>query len=440
MGTLGKRIAIVHDFLYCYGGAERVLEQMLNVFPDADLFSLFDFLPADQRGFIHGKPVCSSFIQRLPFARTKHRSYLPLMPLAVEQLDVSAYDVVISSSYVAAKGVITRPDQLHICYCHTPARFAWDLQHQYLSESGLKRGLRSMLARLVLHYVRSWDAQSANGVDVFATNSHFVARRVQKIYRRQSVPIYPPVDVNQFTLRADKDDFYLTASRLVPYKRIDLIVDAFNRLPGRRLVVIGDGPEMNKLRAKAGPNVTLMGYQPAAVLRDHMQRARAFVFAAEEDFGIVPVEAQACGTPVIAFGRGGVTETVVPGRTGLLFPHQTVGSLVEAVREFEAEPDWNPRAIRQHAERFSAERFRAQFESLVEREWADFKSRRRQGLVATAGASAARDAGGDDEQWTATAPMGSPVGVGAAAGVGDEDDGPRGGRSFHRERARVDVW
>lgn len=387
-----RRIAVIHDFLYCYAGAERVLEQILNVYPDADLFSLFDFLPASQRGFIQGKKVHCSFIQRMPLARTKHRSYLPLMPLAIEQLDVSAYDVVISSSYVAAKGVITRPDQLHICYCHTPVRFAWDLQHQYLAETGLKHGLRSLLARMILHYIRSWDAQSANGVDVFATNSHFVSRRVEKIYRRHATPIYPPVDVDKFTLRAQKEDFYLTASRLVPYKRIDLIVDAFNRLPGRRLFVIGDGPEMKKIKARAGANVTLLGYQSFEVLRDYMQRARAFVFAAEEDFGIVPVEAQACGTPVIAFGRGGVTETVIPGRTGVLFPEQTAQSLVEAVREFEAEPDWDPRLIRHNAQRFSAEHFRAQFESLVEREWADFRANKRRSRLPAPAARAPQEA------------------------------------------------
>lgn len=371
-----KKVAIVHDFLYCYGGAERVLEQMLNVYPDADLFSLFDFLPEGQRQFIRNKPVRSTFIQRLPFARQKHRHYLPLMPLAIEQLDVSDYDVVISSSYLAAKGVITRPDQLHICYCHSPIRFAWDLQHQYLNEVGLSWGFKSLLARAILHYIRNWDMRSANGVDLFLTNSHFVSRRISKVYRRDSTPIYPPVDTEWFTPDVPKEEYYVTASRLVPYKRTELIVEAFNRMPGRRLVVLGEGPELRRIRARAHPNVTVSGHQPAEVLRRHLQRARAFVFAAEEDFGIVTLEAQACGTPVIAFGRGGSTETVVEGVTGLFFQRQAAEDIVLAVEEFESEEGWDPAVIRRHAERFETGRFREDFRAFVESAWARFRSAR----------------------------------------------------------------
>jgi len=377
MRNSAKKIAIVHDFLYCYAGAERVLEQMLNVYPDADLFSLFDFLPAGQRGFIRNKPVRSTFIQKLPLARRQHRHYLPLMPLAIEQLDVSDYDLVISSSYLAAKGVITRPDQLHICYCHSPVRFAWDLQHQYLNEVGLTRGLKSLLARAVLHYIRNWDMRSANGVDLFLTNSHFVSRRISKVYRRDSTPIYPPVDTAWFTPDGTKEDFYLTASRMVPYKRIDLIVEAFNQMPGRKLLVVGDGPEFRRVKAHARGNVTFLGYQPADVLRRHMQKARAFVFAAEEDFGIVTVEAQACGTPVIAFGRGGSTETVVDGITGLLFRHQTAEAVRQAVEDFESEPGaWDAAVIRSHAQRFSVPRFCDEFRDFVETHWSDFRTSR----------------------------------------------------------------
>jgi glycosyltransferase involved in cell wall biosynthesis len=297
MRTPTRKIALVHDFLYCYAGAERVLEQMVNVFPGADLFSLFDFLPPDQRGVIRNKPVRSTFLQRMPFARRRHRGYLPLMPVAIEQLDLSEYDVVISSCYLSAKGVITRPDQLHICYCHSPARFAWDMQHQYLNEVGLARGLRSALARAILHYIRDWDQRSAHGVDVFITNSQFISRRVRKIYRRTSTPIYPPVDVDSFIPSHLKEDYYVTASRMVPYKRIDLVVEAFNRMPDKRLVVLGNGPELRKIQARAGANVSMLGHQPFEVLLRHLQQARAFVFAAEEDFGIAPVEAQACGMP-----------------------------------------------------------------------------------------------------------------------------------------------
>lgn len=374
VGSSKLRVAIVHDFLYTYAGAERVLEQILAVYPNADLFSLFDFLPADNRGFINNKPVKTTFIQKMPFARRKHRLYLPLMPLAIEQLDVSNYDLVISSSYLAAKGVITRPNQLHVCYCHTPVRFAWDMQGQYLDQGKMLRGVKSMVARSILHYIRNWDVRSANGVDVFVTNSRFVGQRVEKVYRRRSSVIYPPVNTNGFTVHAQKEDFFLTASRLVPYKRIDLIVEAFNRMPDKKLIVVGDGPEMERLKAKAGPNVRLLGQQSAERLRRYLQLARGFIFAAEEDFGIAPVEAQACGTPVLAFGRGGVLESVVPGKTGLFFTEQTPASIIDALTSFE-KIEWDPAAIRLHAENFSIRRFREQLRSLVEREWANFSHR-----------------------------------------------------------------
>jgi len=370
----GLRIGIVHDFLYTYAGAERVLEQLVALFPDGDLFSIFDFLPADGRDFIKHKPVRTTFIQHMPLARKKHRGYLPLMPLAIEQLDLSAYDIVISSSYVVAKGVLTGPDQLHICYCHTPVRYAWDLQNQYLRQmQGRLRHIKNAVARVLLHYIRNWDVHSANNVDVFVTNSDFVGRRIKKVYRRTAQTIYPPVDTDWFTLLEEKEDFYMTASRLVPYKRIDLIVEAFSRMPNRQLVVVGEGPEMEKIRAKATGNVQLLGYQSATRLRHYLQRARAFVFAAEEDFGIVPVEAQACGTPVICFGRGGVTESVIDGKTGIHFPHQTAESIIDAVQRFEAR-DWDYAAIRQNAERFSIRQFRQRFTSMTKENWAAFRT------------------------------------------------------------------
>lgn len=362
------KVAIVHDWLVVYGGAERVLAQMIDCFPEADIFSLVDFL--DDRSCLRGRPVHTSFIQRLPFAKAKYRSYLPLFPLAIEQFDLSDYDLILSSSYAVAKGVLNGPNQLHASYVHSPVRYAWDLQHQYLNEAGLAHGAKSALARMLLHYIRNWDTHSANGVDLIAANSHFIARRISKAYRRDATVIYPPVDVDHLTLREDKEDFYLTASRLVPYKRVDLIVEAFSRTPQRRLVVIGDGPEMAKVRALAGPNVTLLGYQPFDVLHDHLQRARAFVFAAEEDFGISPVEAQACGTPVIAYGKGGVCESVrVAGAapTGLFFAEQTGDALLDALARFEALPrgTFAARACRANAERFGAARFRDAFSRFV---------------------------------------------------------------------------
>ena len=369
------KVAIVCDWLITYAGSERVLEQLLKCYPDADLFAVVDFLPQGQRGFIMDKPVTTTCIQHYPFARRLYQKYLFKMPLAIEQLDLSGYDLVISSSHAVAKGVITGPNQLHLCYIHTPVRYAWDMQHQYLEESGLTRGPLSWAARRMLFSIRQWDVRTANGVDAFVANSRFIARRVWKVYRREASVIYPPVDVERFALREKKEDFYLTASRLTPYKKVDLIVRAFAGMPDRRLIVIGDGPEMKKVRHDATPNVTILGYQPSDVLADYMQRARAFIFAAEEDFGIVPVEAQACGTPVIAFGEGGATETVRDSATGIFFGEQTVESLTEAVHRFEA-MTFDPRGCRANAVRFAPERFRQEFSAFVEREWQAFCKRK----------------------------------------------------------------
>ena len=372
------RIAIVHDWLKVYAGAERVLEQMLMCFPEADLYSLIDFVPAERRGFLQGKNARTSFIQRMPLARSRYRLYLPLMPLAVEQFDLSAYDLVISSSHAVAKGVLTGPDQLHICMCYSPMRYAWDLQHQYLRETGFDRGLMGWLVKWQLHRLRLWDLRTANGVDGFIAISQFIRRRIRKTYRRDAAVIYPPVNIAKFSLRADKEDFYLAASRLVPYKKMDLIAEAFAAMPERRLVIIGDGPEMRKVRAKAGPNVTVLGYRSDEVLRDYMQRAKAFVFAAEEDFGIVPLEAQACGTPVIAFARGGALETIRglddSQPTGVFFKEQSVAAIVAAVDFFEREAARIlPTACRENALRFAPERFRGEFKAYVEAEMDRFQ-------------------------------------------------------------------
>ena len=366
------KVAVVHDWLVTFGGAERTLEQMLRVLPQADVFTLIDFMPESQRGFLEGRPVRTSFLQRLPWSRTRYRHYLPLMPLAIEQFDLSGYDLVVSSSYAVAKGVITGPDQLHICLCYSPMRYVWDLQHQYLRETGLARGFRSLLARALLHRIRNWDARTGAGVDDFIAISRFVARRIRKVYRRDATVIHPPVDTEGFTddPAVPREDFYVTASRLVPYKRVDLIVEAFSAMPGRTLVVIGDGPEARRVRSRSAPNVRLLGEQPFPVLRDHLRRARAFVFAAEEDFGIVPLEAQACGTPVIALAKGGALETLVgldsARPTGVFFPEQSVAALQGAVDTFEREsPRILPAACRDNALRFRAERFRQEFGEFV---------------------------------------------------------------------------
>ena len=351
-----------------------MVEQMLKVLPEADLFAVVDFIPPAERGFLANKEVKTTFIQSLPWARKKYRSYLPLMPFAVEQLDLSEYDVVISSSAAVAKGVITGPGQIHIAYINSPIRYAWDLTHQYLREGGLGMGPKGLLARLILHYIRIWDLRTAPSIDVMLANSGFIGKRIWKVYRRESKVLYPPVYVEKFSLREDKEDFYLTASRMVPYKKMDLIVEAFAAMPERQLVVIGDGPEMPKVRARAEghDNIKILGFQPDEVLRDYLQRAKCFLFAAEEDFGIAPLEAQACGTPVIAYGRGGALETIRGlGRnespTGLFFKEQTVPSVCRAVAEFEENMSlFTPAACRENALRFSPERFREEFRQVVE--------------------------------------------------------------------------
>ena len=304
------------------------------------------------------------------------------MPLAIEQLDVSSHDVVISSSHAVAKGILTGPDQLHISYVHSPIRYAWDLQHQYLRESNLHKGFKGLIAKALLHKIRQWDYRTANGVDHYIANSQFIARRIKKVYGRDADVIYPPVDVDRFTLNENKEDYYFTASRLVPYKRIDLIVDAFSHMPDKKLVVIGDGSEMNKIKSKASNNVELLGYQPDNVMLAHMQKAKAFVFAAEEDFGITPVEAQACGTPVIAFGKGGGLETVRPygvsQPTGLFFNKQTVQAIIDAINEFDSISDMiNPVDCRNNALKFSTDVFKNKMEIFVGDKWSQFQDKKR---------------------------------------------------------------
>jgi glycosyltransferase involved in cell wall biosynthesis len=343
----------------------------LLMFPQADLFSVVDFLTPEERGFLGGRTAKTTFIQNLPRAKKSFRSYLPLMPIAIEQLDMSGYDLILSSSHAVAKGVLTGPDQVHVSYVHSPIRYAWDMQHQYLDESGLTKGFKSGLARAILHYIRLWDSRTAAGVDVFVANSSFIGRRIRKVYRRESQVVFPPVDTNAFTLSDSKEDYYLTASRLVPYKKVPLIMEAFAKMPDKKLVVIGDGPEWDKAQLAKAPNVTMLGYQPFDALKKHMQSAKAFVFAAEEDFGITPVEAQACGTPIIAFGRGGALETVkgleTDQPTGVFFAEQSASSIIEAVNAFEQNMHrFNSQACRQNAERFSIEQFRASMMQVVE--------------------------------------------------------------------------
>ena len=359
------KVAIIHEWLESYAGSERVLEQLLACWPEADIYAVCDFLPEGQRHFLGGRKVRTSFIQRLPFARKRFRWYLQLMPLAIEQFDLAGYDLIVSSHHAVAKGVITGPDQTHLSYIHSPMRYAWDMQAQYLRQAGMERGLRSAYTRWLLHRLRLWDRSSAASVDAIIANSHYIAQRIRKAWRREAQVIHPPVDLSGFPFRAEKSNDFLLVSRFVPYKRVDLVVRAFRDMPQHRLVVVGDGPEAASVREAAGdaPNIALLGAQPQAALVTLMQQARAFVFAAEEDFGIAMVEAQACGTPVIAFGRGGARDIVrtpdMPRPTGLLFPDQSVDAIKDAVAAFIAlQPGIAPEDCRANAQRFDRRHFR----------------------------------------------------------------------------------
>lgn len=365
------KVAIVHDWLMVVAGAEKVLLGLLDAFPQAELFAVVTGLTEDQQEQLFGRKVKTSFIQRMPFGVSKYRAYLPFMPLAVEQLDLSGFDLVISSSYAVSKGVITGPDQVHISYTHSPIRYAWDMQNQYLAEAKLDRGIKSWLARALLHYIRNWDSRTANGVDHFIANSDFIRRRILKCYRRDAKVIYPAVDLDRFSIGFEREDYYFTASRMVPYKKVPLIAEAFSRMPDKRLVIGGRGPQYDLVRANAGPNVTMLGDIDDDEMVRHLRRARAFVFAAEEDFGIIPLEAQACGTPVIAFGKGGALETVrgtdEPRRTGVFFYEQTPEAICNAVVEFERIASAiNPHDCRANAELFSPARFRRNILEFVE--------------------------------------------------------------------------
>ncbi|HBM3142268.1 glycosyltransferase family 4 protein [Klebsiella pasteurii] len=363
-------VGIIGDWFVTFAGSEKVVAEFIEIYPDATIYSVVDFLSEDDKNKFKNKKINTTFIQKLPRAQRKYQQYLPLMPLAIEQLDVSAHDVILSSSHAVAKGVLTGPDQLHISYVHSPIRYAWDLQHQYLRESGLNRGLKGILAKWILHKIRLWDVRTANGVDFFVANSKFIARRIKKVYGRDADVIYPPVDVDRFKLKTSKESFFLTASRLVPYKRIDLIVEAFSKMPDKKLVVIGDGPEMSKIKKLARSNIEIMGYQSNEIMEEFMMNAKAFVFAAEEDFGITPVEAQACGTPVIAYGKGGVLETIKPygedEPTGVFFNEQKVDSIISAINRFESISHFiSPINCRKNAEKFSVSRFRLEIEKYV---------------------------------------------------------------------------
>lgn len=365
-----NKIAIVHEWLVNYAGSEKCVESFTNIWPDASVYSLVDFLNDEQRAVIlKGKQAKTSFIRYLPYAKTKHRYYLPLFPRAIESLKLSDYEVVISSSHAVAKGVKTNKKQLHISYCYSPMRYAWDNADEYL------KGFKGSVAKLFIKYLRRWDLKSSKNPDYIVAISEHIRNKIKRIYNRDADVIYPPVDTDKFQLETNKSDYYLAASRLVPYKKIDLIVDAFAKMLDKKLIVIGSGPEKEKILSKATPNVDVIGYQDFESLKSYMQKAKAFVFAAEEDFGIVVVEAMACGTPVLAFGTGGAAETVIDGVTGILFQRQTVESIVDAVKRFDViSNSMNHKEIRLHSEKFSRATFEHNIQEYVNKKFKIFQS------------------------------------------------------------------
>lgn len=355
------RVAIVHYWLVGPGGGENVVKTMLRIFPQAIVHTLVEE-PAYSITVVPRERLRTSFLQKLPFAAKLHRMLLPLAPLALENLNLDDYDLIISSESGPAKGILAPLDAVHVCYCHSPMRYVWDQFHHYRSESGV---LGRLVFSLTIGRLRLWDAASAMRVDSFVANSRHVAKRIAKYYRRGSTVIYPPVEVHEFAPAAVAGDYYLVTGRHVSYKRIDLAIEACNRL-GRRLVITGTGPDTEKLRKLAGPTVEFVGQCSFAALKAYYAGARAFLMPGEEDFGIAPVEAMASGRPVIALASGGAKETVLPGVSGLLFADQTADGLVAAMTAFELdERRFDPAAIRAHAMKFSSERFLAEFGAFV---------------------------------------------------------------------------
>jgi hypothetical protein len=378
------RIAVVHDWLDTWRGGENVLAEVLAIVPGADLYALVDFLPERLRPRLLGKRARTSFVQRLPGARRYFRALLPLFPRAIEGLDLSSFEVIISISHAVAKGVRTRPDQLHLCYCLTPMRYAWDLRETYLSAAGASTGPRRALADRVLGRLRAWDVARSGDVTRFLAISRYVAGRVQRCYAREAHVVYPPVDVDFFTpLAATRTErSYVTASHWVPYKRLELIVEAFHATPQRRLIVLGGGPELDRARMVTPPNVRFLGSVPPEVLRDELRAARAFIFAAEEDFGIAPLEAQACGTAVIAFAAGAALETIrgldAAEPTGVFFHDQSAASINVALDSFEVSADRiTAQSCRANALRFAPEVFRESFARQLAIAVDDFRAGRR---------------------------------------------------------------
>lgn len=360
-----KNVAIIHDWLSVNGGAEIVLKHLLKMFPEADLYTMIDTLPTDKREWLAGHNIYTSCLQKIPWVRKHYRYFIPMMPYLVEQFDLSSYDLVISSSHAVAKGVIVHPDQRHIAYIYSPMRYAWDLMYEHARLGVFGKGPLNLIMKCWLHKMRLWDFVSAQRPDVLLADSYFIQRRIKKSWGRDAKVVYPPVEFDACVFEEKKEEYYVTLSRLVQYKRVDLIVEAFNHMPDKRLIVIGDGPSLKNLQKMAKENITVMGYLPREEAMRYVQKAKAFLFMAKEDFGIAPLEASASGTPVIAYGKGGASETVVDGVTGVYVEEQTSEALINAIEYFETFTI-NPQKCKEHASLFSVENFNKNFASYVE--------------------------------------------------------------------------
>ncbi|MBL7053190.1 MAG: glycosyltransferase [Candidatus Portnoybacteria bacterium] len=359
------KVALVHDYLNQYGGAERVLEAFTQIFPKAPIFTLL--YDEKKTGYaFKGKEIHTSFMQKVPLVKSHHRPFLMLMPLAVEQFDLSEYDLVLSDSHAYAKGIITPADTLHICYCHTPIRYAWDDSHKYIEEFGYSNLIKKIIP-FFMNYIRVWDEQASQRVDKFIANSDFVAKRIEKYYRRESQVIHPPVKASFFYIAPKPDKYFLMVGRFLPYKRFDLAINAFNEL-GWPLKIIGDGPERKKLQAKSKPNIEFVGLVPDNKLKDYYAHCKAFIFPQEEDFGITAVEAMASGRPVIAYKSGGALEIIKPGITGLFFKKQTAKDLIRVLKKFNSN-SFDPNIIRDRAMKFDQERFKKNIKNFINEHW-----------------------------------------------------------------------
>ncbi|GEQ18856.1 glycosyltransferase [Clostridium butyricum] len=351
------KVAIVHEWLTIYGGSERVTEIFHEIFPEAPIYCLvYDEKTMPER--FKNYDIRPTFVQKLPFAKKKYKAYLPIMPRAYEELDLTEYDLVISSSTACAKGVITRSDAIHICYCHTPTRYLWEFYYEYVKGMGK---LKKIIISMFIHKLRIWDRLSADRVDNFIANSNYIASRISKYYRREAKVIFPPVNTHLYNINNVDEKYYLIVSRLVAYKKVDLAIEAFNKLK-LPLIIVGDGPEAEKLKKKSNDNIKFLGRLSDGEIRDYYSKCTAFIFPGEEDFGITPVEAQASGAPVIAYGKGGALDTVINNKSGIFFYEQTVDSLINAIEKLQSSGvEWSKSEIKHHSEKFSVDRFKIEF-------------------------------------------------------------------------------